>query len=252
MHYFGSFFIYVFDWVFLEIPEKICIMGIFFSCPIGIKSLICTIRIEVINISQQKLWHSTTTVWDGHISSKNVCVVSEPTGRHCWQQGVPVNSLLSANSDAQIGSCLLTVKKWTTPCRLNSKSMMFWAVKHCWPEIDTTTHTLSLTCNVELATVIKIIHLYINTVSYALVFFCHKPNIHMLLPLLNSNSTTKCKEEKTVPNDNEPKRNIVGQVTRKETMRYTYSWNTYLYCSNTVDHWWVKKRGKNSFDKPRS
>ena len=118
-------------------------MGILFSGPIGIKSLICTIRIEVINISQQKLWHSTTTVWDGHISSKNACVVSNPTDRHCWQQGVPVNSLMSANSEAQIGSCLLTIKKWTTPCRLNSKSMMFWAFKHCCKEIDTTTHTLS-------------------------------------------------------------------------------------------------------------
>ena len=96
MHYFGSFFIYVFDWVFLEIPEKICIMGIFFSCPIGIKSLICTIRIEVINISQQKLWHSTTTVWDGHISSQNACVVSKPTDRHCCQQGIIV--LLLADS----------------------------------------------------------------------------------------------------------------------------------------------------------
>ena len=43
------------------------------------------------------------------------------------------------------------------------------------------------------------------------------------MPLPNLNSTTMCKEEKTVPNDNEPKRNIVGQVTRKETMRYTNS-----------------------------
>ena len=111
MHYFGNpghsvnDSVHNFDWVFLEIPARYCILGYSLTCSIKAKQ-----QREIISAEESRL---EDTIKTGSISESDnqnahkLVSMNEKPGKKCWRHANWLNALIYAFPACRYSVCLL-------------------------------------------------------------------------------------------------------------------------------------------------